>query len=81
MAYDFSETRLDRFFKAFRENSDELARMIEEVDSDYAYEKLRIRAEKNLRLRKENRMKGERMKCIQRKQSAICNGGTTYAAG
>lgn len=45
-AYGFSETRLDRFFKAFRENSDELARMIKEVDSDYAYEKLRIRAEK-----------------------------------
>ena len=36
---------LQKFFEAFQENSDELAKMRAEVDDDYAFEKLRLRAE------------------------------------
>ena len=44
-AYGFSEKRLDKFFDAFQSAADELQKMIDEVDRDYAYEKLRLRAE------------------------------------
>ena len=44
-AYGFGPERLQKFFEAFQANSDELARMRREVDDDYAFEKLRIRAE------------------------------------
>lgn len=44
-AYGFSEKRLDKFFDAFQAAADELQKMIDEVDQDYAYEKLRLRAE------------------------------------
>ncbi len=44
-AYGFGPERLQKFFKAFQENSDELAKMRAEVDDDYAFEKLRLRAE------------------------------------
>ena len=44
-AYGFGPERLQRFFEAFQENSDELAKMRAEVDDDYAFEKLRLRAE------------------------------------
>lgn len=39
------EKRLDKFFDAFQSAADELQKMIDEVDRDYAYEKLRLRAE------------------------------------
>ena len=44
-AYGFSEKRLDKFFDAFQAAADALQKMIDEVDQDYAYEKLRLRAE------------------------------------
>lgn len=44
-AYGFSEKRLDKFFDAFQAAANELQKMIDEVDQDYAYEKLRLRAE------------------------------------
>ena len=44
-AYGFGPERLQKFFEAFPENSDELAKMRAEVDDDYAFEKLRLRAE------------------------------------
>ena len=44
-AYGFSEKRLDMFFDAFKAAANELQKMIDEVDQDYAYEKLRLRAE------------------------------------
>lgn len=44
-AYGFGPERLQKFFEAFQENSDELAKMRAEVDDDYAFEKLRLRAE------------------------------------
>lgn len=44
-AYGFGLERLQKFFEAFQENSDELAKMRAEVDDDYAFEKLRLRAE------------------------------------
>lgn len=44
-AYGFGPERLHKFFEAFQENSDELAKMRAEVDDDYAFEKLRLRAE------------------------------------
>ena len=44
-AYGFSAKRLDKFFDAFQAAADELQKMIDEVDQDYAYEKLRLRAE------------------------------------
>lgn len=40
----YGPERLQKFFEAFQENSDELAKMRAEVD-DYAFEKLRLRAE------------------------------------
>lgn len=43
--YGFSEKRLDKFFDAFQAAANELQKMIDEVDQDYAYEKLRLRAE------------------------------------
>ena len=44
-AYGFGPERLQKFFEAFQENSVELAKMRAEVDDDYAFEKLRLRAE------------------------------------
>lgn len=44
-AYGFGKERLERFFEAYQRNSDELQKMRESVDDDYAFEKLRIRAE------------------------------------
>ena len=44
-AYGFGKERLDRFFEAYQRNSDELQKMRENVDDDYAFEKLRLRAE------------------------------------
>ena len=44
-AYGFGPERLQKFFEAFQVNSDELAKMRAEVDDDYAFEKLRLRAE------------------------------------
>lgn len=44
-AFHIGPQRLQRFFDAFQANTDELERMTEEVDADYAYEKLRHRAE------------------------------------
>ena len=38
-AYGFGPERLQKFFEAFQENSDELAKMRAEVDDDYAFEK------------------------------------------
>lgn len=45
-AYGFGPERMRRFFDALQANSDELDRMRKENDDDYAYEKLRQRAEK-----------------------------------
>lgn len=44
-AYGFSKKCIDRFFDAFEANSQELGRMREEVDDEYAFEKLRLAAE------------------------------------
>ncbi len=44
-AYGFGPERMQKFFKAFQVNSDELARKRAEVDDEYAFEKLRLRAE------------------------------------
>lgn len=44
-AYGFGPERMRRFFVALQENTDELERMRAEVDEDYAYEKLRLKAE------------------------------------
>lgn len=44
-AYGFGPERMRRFFIALQENTDELERMRAEVDEDYAYEKLRLKAE------------------------------------
>ena len=45
-AYGFGPERMKKFFVAFQENSDEIMRMEKEVDTDYAYEKLRLKAER-----------------------------------
>lgn len=45
-AYGFGPERMKRFFEAFQENADELERMRNEVDEEYAYEKLRLKAER-----------------------------------
>ncbi len=45
-AYGFGPERMKRFFETFQENADELERMRNEVDEDYAYEKLRLKAER-----------------------------------
>ena len=44
-AYGFGPERMRRFFAALQENTAELERMRAEVDEDYAYEKLRLKAE------------------------------------
>ena len=44
-AYGFGPKRLEKFFAEFQENTDDLMRMTREVDEDYAYEKLRRKAE------------------------------------
>lgn len=45
-AYGFGPERMKRFFEAFQENADELERMRDAVDEEYAYEKLRLKAER-----------------------------------
>lgn len=45
-AYGFGPERMKKFFAAFQENTDEITRMEKEVDIDYAYEKLRLKAER-----------------------------------
>lgn len=45
-AYGFGPERMKKFFIAFQENHDEITRMEKEVDADYAYEKLRLKAER-----------------------------------
>lgn len=45
-AYGFGPERMQRFFDALQANSAELERMREENDEDYAYEKLRLKAER-----------------------------------
>ena len=45
-AYGFGPERMKRFFEAFQANADELERMRNEVDEEYAYEKLRLKAER-----------------------------------
>lgn len=45
-AYGFGPERMKRFFETFQENADELERMRNEVDEEYAYEKLRLKAER-----------------------------------
>lgn len=45
-AYGFGPDRMQRFFVAMQENSEELERMRRENDEDYAYEKLRLKAER-----------------------------------
>lgn len=44
-AYGIGPERMRRFFVALQENTEELERMRAEVDEDYAYEKLRLKAE------------------------------------
>ena len=44
-AYGFGPKRLEKFFAAFQENTDDLMRMTREADEEYAYEKLRRKAE------------------------------------
>lgn len=45
-AYGFGPERMKKFFVALQENNDEITRMEKEVDTDYAYEKLRLKAER-----------------------------------
>lgn len=45
-AYGFGQERMKKFFIALQENNDEITRMEKEVDTDYAYEKLRLKAER-----------------------------------
>lgn len=44
-AYGFGPERMQRFFEALEKNTEELEHMRKEVDDDYAYEKLRLKAE------------------------------------
>lgn len=44
-AYGFGPVRMQPFFKAFQDNADEYEKMLQEVDAEYANEKLRQRAE------------------------------------
>ena len=44
-AYGFGPRRMEPFFRALQANADELEAMIRENDTDYAYEKLRRRAQ------------------------------------
>lgn len=45
-AYGFGPKRMEPYFKALQENSDDFDRMVEEYDYEYALEKLRQKAEK-----------------------------------
>lgn len=45
-AYGFGPKKMEAFFRALQENSDELKRMQEDGGEDYAYEKLRRKASK-----------------------------------
>lgn len=45
-AYGFGPERMKQFFVALQENTDDLEAKRREVDDDFAYEKLRLRAEK-----------------------------------
>lgn len=47
-AYGFGPKRLEPFFEKLKENSDEFLRMTEEVDYDYALEKLRLDVERKV---------------------------------
>lgn len=44
-AYGFGPERMKKFFLALQENTDELERMRAEVDEEYAFEKLRQKAQ------------------------------------
>lgn len=44
-AYGFGPERMKLFLETLRSNAEELQRMIDEVDEDYAYEKMRRKAE------------------------------------
>ena len=44
-AYGIGKDRMKHFFEVYQANTDELNRMIKENDEDYAYEKLRRKAE------------------------------------
>ena len=44
-AYGIGKERMKHFFEVYDENTTELQKMIDEVDEDYAYEKLRRKAE------------------------------------
>lgn len=44
-AYGFGPERMKPFLETLKSNAEELQRMIEEVDEDYAYEKMRRKAE------------------------------------
>lgn len=45
-AYGFGPKRMEPFFAALQANTEELERMQAENDEEYAYEKLRVKAEK-----------------------------------
>lgn len=44
-AYGFGPERMKLFLETLQRNAEELQRMIDEVDEDYAYEKMRRKAE------------------------------------
>ena len=44
-AYGFGPERMKMFLETLQSNAEELQRMIDEVDEDYAYEKMRRKAE------------------------------------
>ena len=44
-AYGFGPERMKLFLETLQSNAEELQRMIDEVDEDYAYEKMRRKAE------------------------------------
>ena len=44
-AFGVGRQRMERFFECLQENSDDLQRMRDEVDDDYAWGKLRLRAQ------------------------------------
>ena len=43
-AYGYGPKRMQKFFEALQENTDQLERMRTEVDEEYAFEKLRQKA-------------------------------------
>ena len=45
MAYGFGPKQLQKFFTALQDNTDELERMRTDVDEEYAFEKLRQKAQ------------------------------------